>query len=91
MIIKHVCPVCHKVWLEKEATFADRKGSDILTICCPTHHAQRQAAIEDLESRYPSAKELGLVGSKTEPPAIRMVRPGSSGRRVIRKGEIMGG
>lgn len=91
MLIRRVCPDCHKLWAVVEGTFMDKPGTAELTICCPECYGARRCRIAELDSKYPSAESLGLLGSMTEPPASRTVRPHSSGRRVVRKSEPMAG
>ena len=90
MTVTHVCPDCHVHWKDF-ASSMDREGFDQLTICCPNCHRLRQEKLRELENRYHSSEELGLLGSITEIPTERYSRPHARGRRVMRKEERQGG
>jgi rubredoxin len=93
MQIKKVCPDCgatHAI-VDAKGRWAERAGSDELTICCPACHAARKAKLIAREALYPSAESLGLLGSITEIPTERYRRPHQSGRQVFHKSEHRAG
>ncbi len=64
------------------------------TTVCPDCLLERQMHLAYMEALYPSAEQLGLIGNQdkiNEVNSLRTVRLHSSGRRVIRKSEPMGG
>ncbi len=61
---------------------------------CSDCRLERQLHLAYIDALYPSAEQLGLLGNQDkidEVCSLRTVRPHSSGRRVIRKSEPMGG
>lgn len=91
MLIKHICPVCNVHHATFEHANKDREGVGELTICCPACHAERQAKIATLNAMYPSSDELGLLGSITEIPTERFVRPHQRGKQINHKSEHRAG
>lgn len=91
MLIKHICPVCNV----HHATFKhgnkDKEGVDTLTICCPDCHAKRRKKIAAINAMYPSADDLGLVGSISYIPTERWRRPHQDGKQINHKSEHKAG
>ena len=80
----HYCPKCGFKWESKEKA----------TTVCPECQAERELHLAYINALYPSADELGLAGPDCDPrniPYERIVRPHSSGRRIVRKSEPMAG
>ena len=84
MDYEHFCPDCGR-----------RFSSPCrATHCCEPCAERRRARVRELDARYPSSEQLGLNPIGSGPyvvPYERAVRPHSSGRRVIRKAEPLGG
>lgn len=91
MVITKVCPDCGDKWATVEGHHRNNLGRSELEIACPGCHAKRREKLRQLEAMYPSAEQLGLLGSMTPSPVERLRRPHSSGRRIIRKSEHMAG
>ncbi len=93
MIIRHVCPECRTLWntVECHGRWAEKPGMEELAICCPACHAERKKKLAEREAMYPSAESLGLLGSITEIPTERFVRPHQRGKQVNHKSEHRAG
>ena len=74
------CPKCGRKW----------DNPHPIVHVCPECQEERKMHIAYINALYPSASELGLQGTK-DIPIYLINRPHSSGRRVIRKSEPMGG
>ena len=76
------CPDCHAAY---------SSDHPLATMACADCHAKRRARIAEIEARYPSAEQLGLLGSSGNFPIWIAEQMRGKKRRIHRKPGIRGG